>query len=135
MGSSSFYVLDVLAAVAVVVLLVKLSKARKHPPYPPSPPAEPLLGHARIFPSHDQATFFSGMRKTYGTIAFASTGAIQLMIGLGIDVGDVIYLHAFGKSIVVLNSTQAAVDLLEDRNAIYSDRPRNIFFVEMSVPI
>jgi hypothetical protein len=57
------------------------------------------------------------------------------MVGLGIHIGDVIYFHALGQSIVVLNSAQAAVDLLDKRGAIYSDRPRFVMFVEMSVPI
>jgi hypothetical protein len=73
MGSFSFYVLDVLVAVVVVVLLVKLIKTRKNPPYPPSPPAEPLLGHARLLPRTDQATFFHEMRKTYGMYEFGNS--------------------------------------------------------------
>lgn len=36
--------------------------------------------------------------------------------------GDVIYLNALGKDIVVLNSEQAANDLLDKRSANYSDR-------------
>ncbi|KAI0002868.1 cytochrome P450 [Russula compacta] len=40
--------------------------------------------------------------------------------------GDLIYLNAAGKPIVVLNSQRAAVDLLDRRSAIYSDRPRSI---------
>jgi hypothetical protein len=37
--------------------------------------------------------------------------------------GDIIYLHALGKSFVVLNSAQAATDLLDKRSSNYSDRP------------
>ncbi len=40
--------------------------------------------------------------------------------------GDVIYLHAVGQSIIVLNSQKAAVELLDRRAVIYSDRPRNV---------
>jgi hypothetical protein len=47
--------------------------------------------------------------------------------------GDVIYLNALGKQVVVLNSAQAAVDLLDKRSSNYSDRPRFVMFVEMSV--
>jgi hypothetical protein len=72
MGSFSLYALDVVIAVVAVVFLVKLSEARKHPPYPPSPPAEPLLGHARFLPQHDQAAFFHDMRKAYGTCDFGN---------------------------------------------------------------
>jgi hypothetical protein len=43
----------------------------------------------------------------------------------------VIYFGAFGRSIVVLNSVEAAVDLLEKRSSIYSDRPRFVMWVDM----
>jgi hypothetical protein len=55
---------------------------------------------------------------------------IQLKV-LVIRVGDVIFFKALGRSIVVLNSVQAAVDLLDKRSAIYSDRPRFVMFVDM----
>jgi hypothetical protein len=43
----------------------------------------------------------------------------------------VLYFNALGKSIVVLNSAEAALDLLEKRNAIYSDRPSLVMFRDM----
>ncbi|KAJ8520598.1 hypothetical protein ONZ45_g2648 [Pleurotus djamor] len=42
--------------------------------------------------------------------------------------GDVIHLSLMGRSIVVLNSLEAAVDLLEKRGAIYSDRPQMVVY-------
>ncbi len=40
-----------------------------------------------------------------------------------LDTGDVFVLKALGRSIVVLNSERAAVDLLERKGPKYSDRP------------
>ncbi|KAH9983999.1 cytochrome P450 [Russula vinacea] len=40
--------------------------------------------------------------------------------------GDLIYLNAAGQSVVVINSQKVAVELLDRRAAIYSDRPRNV---------
>ena len=37
--------------------------------------------------------------------------------------GDVIHLNLLGNSVVVINSQQAAADLLDKRSAKYSDRP------------
>ncbi|THH13243.1 hypothetical protein EW146_g6950 [Bondarzewia mesenterica] len=37
--------------------------------------------------------------------------------------GVIIYIHAFGNSVIVLNSAKAADNLLEKRGAIYSSRP------------
>jgi hypothetical protein len=42
--------------------------------------------------------------------------------------GDVIHLRFLGRSVIVLNSAQAATDLLDKRNAIYRDRPRFVLF-------
>lgn len=36
--------------------------------------------------------------------------------------GDVLYLNVLGRSLVILNSTQAAVNLLDKRSSNYSDR-------------
>jgi hypothetical protein len=43
------------------------------------------------------------------------------------------YLNVLGKSIVVLSSLKAARDLLEKKSANYSDRPRFVLLVELSV--
>ncbi|KIJ27009.1 hypothetical protein M422DRAFT_191499, partial [Sphaerobolus stellatus SS14] len=40
----------------------------------------------------------------------------------GNEYGDVVHDTALGKHIIILNSTKACVDLLEQRSAIYSDR-------------
>lgn len=45
-----------------------------------------------------------------------------------LEPGDVIHLQFLGRSVVVLNSVQAAVDLLEKRSANYSDRPKFIIY-------
>ena len=41
-----------------------------------------------------------------------------------VNLGDVLHLSVLGKSIVVLNTEEAAFELLDKRSAIYSDRPR-----------
>ncbi|KAG5722253.1 hypothetical protein E4T56_gene17532, partial [Termitomyces sp. T112] len=43
---------------------------------------------------------------------------------LGKTYGDVVHLKIMSQSIIVLNSAEAADDLLTRRSAIYSDRPR-----------
>ena len=40
-------------------------------------------------------------------------------------------MNVAGKTIIILNSRKAAIDLLERRSAIYSDRPRMIVAFEM----
>ena len=40
--------------------------------------------------------------------------------------GEVMYVSALGQGILVINSQRVAVDLLEKRSNIYSDRPKYI---------
>jgi hypothetical protein len=40
--------------------------------------------------------------------------------------GDLIYLNAAGQPVVIINSQKVAIELLDRRAAIYSDRPRNV---------
>ena len=41
--------------------------------------------------------------------------------------GDVVHLEIFGKHMIILNTFEAAQDLMERRSAIYSDRPSIAF--------
>ena len=38
--------------------------------------------------------------------------------------GDIVYVKAFGKHIIVINSIEAISDLLDKRSSKYSSRPR-----------
>ena len=38
-------------------------------------------------------------------------------------VGEITYLNVIGQEMVILNSSKAAVDLLDKRLSIYSNRP------------
>jgi hypothetical protein len=40
-----------------------------------------------------------------------------------VHIGDVVYINVLGQEMIILNSSKAAVDLLDKRSANYSDRP------------
>jgi hypothetical protein len=46
--------------------------------------------------------------------------------------GDLTYLNAAGKPVVIINSRKVAEDLFDRRSAIYSDRPHNVVTDMMS---
>ncbi|KAF9456702.1 cytochrome P450 [Collybia nuda] len=77
-------------------------KPKNIAPLPPGPPADPIIGHLRLIPPENQQTLFYKWGKIYG---------------------DVLHLHFPGRSVIVLNSIQAATDLLDNRSPNYSDRP------------
>ncbi|KAG6845120.1 hypothetical protein H0H87_000547 [Tephrocybe sp. NHM501043] len=89
-----------ITAIALVAWKARLSKERRR--LPPGPPADPLIGHIRLIPPEGQDIFFYELGKKYG---------------------DVVQLRILGQSMIILNSVEAAIDLLDKRSAIYSDRP------------
>ncbi|KZT30011.1 cytochrome P450 [Neolentinus lepideus HHB14362 ss-1] len=83
----------------VAVLLARRSRVR----LPPGPTGLPFLGNALdIPPSHQWTTYVEWSKKF----------------------GDVMHLSALGRHLIILNSLDAARDLLEKRSSIYSDRPK-----------
>lgn len=91
------------AAAIVISIVLKTRISKKRLPLPPGPPTDPFIGHLRLIPSAGQDVFFYNLGKSYG---------------------DVLHLRVLGRSIVVLNSVHAAVELLDKRSANYSDRPK-----------
>ncbi|KAF5387587.1 hypothetical protein D9757_006613 [Collybiopsis confluens] len=75
--------------------------------YPPGPPGHALFGNLWEMPSENAMIRFRDWCKTYGTSYL----------------GPIIHLWVPGQVIIILDKFQAAVDLLEKRSLIYSDRP------------
>ncbi|KAG5636180.1 hypothetical protein H0H81_008915 [Sphagnurus paluster] len=97
-----------LLAIPVAFLVFFLSRSsKKAAPLPPGPPAEPIIGHLRMIPPNGQDVFFYEMGKRYG---------------------DVVYLKALNRTLIILNTVEAATDLFDKRSTNYSDRPKIPFF-------
>ncbi|KAF9018169.1 cytochrome P450 [Hymenopellis radicata] len=74
---------------------------------PPGPKPDPLIGHLRVIPPVHQPEAFHEWAKTYG---------------------DVMYLEVLGRKMIILDTLEAANDLLEKRSANYSCRPNFVVF-------
>ncbi|KAI0777247.1 CyP450 monooxygenase [Trametes elegans] len=70
-------------------------------PLPPGPRRLPIIGNALDIPTQNAGARFRELNKTHG---------------------DLVYLDAAGQPMLVLGSHEAAVELLEKRSTIYSDR-------------
>ncbi|KAF9440474.1 cytochrome P450 [Macrolepiota fuliginosa MF-IS2] len=93
----------VILLLIVLALTIALQRRKNFKvPLPPSPPSDPILGHLRYIPSENPELQYTKWAKTYG---------------------DVIHLRVVNRSIIVLNTAEAANDLLEKRSWNYSDRP------------
>ncbi|KAJ7018188.1 cytochrome P450 [Mycena alexandri] len=95
--------LGTFAVIAMLLYFFWCPKSARSLPFPPGPPRDPVIGHLRYMPTKNRATVFHTWAKTYG---------------------DVMYLDILGKPTIVLNTARVAVDLLNKRSSIYSDRPR-----------
>ena len=115
--------IDSLAISLFLYLLVKFRdrRRRKGLSYPPGPPLWPIIGNFFDIPKEKPWIAYMDMSKKYGRCnILGTTGSPQLNLS---SLGDVVYLRAFSRVIVVLSSYSAIKDLLEKRGEYYSDRP------------
>lgn len=104
---------DVLALLGLfLVLYLSTGYTRKAKgKLPPSPPGGlPLLGNVLQMPKRNGWLLMHEWSKTLGPI---------------------FHLNMAGQPVIVLNSNEAALELLERRSQIYSDRPRLIMTGEI----
>ncbi|KAL1659562.1 cytochrome P450 [Schizophyllum commune] len=80
----------------------------KRLPLPPGPPAELLLGHLRIAPQQDAERTYFRWSKEYKS--------------------SLIHIKVLGQHIIVIHDLPTAIELLEKRGSIYSDRPLFAYF-------
>ncbi|TFK75549.1 cytochrome P450 [Pluteus cervinus] len=91
-----------------VLLLVTLyifkrwANARSTGPKPPGPSAWPVIGNLLDMPKEKEWETFGEWARKWG---------------------DIVSVSVAGRTIIILNSAQEAVEMLEGRGSIYSDRP------------
>lgn len=80
-------------------------------PLPPGPPGEPLLGHLRVIPADFSERAYDRWSREYKS--------------------DILSFRILNQRIIVINSVQAAQELLNRRGINYSDRPQLALFNEV----
>ncbi|CAE6534774.1 unnamed protein product, partial [Rhizoctonia solani] len=85
-----------------LVLLWRLARRPKIR-HPPSPTSLPLLGNILSMPVGHEFIAFEKLGKELKS--------------------DIVFLEIFGHKLLVLNSAEAALEVLEKRSALHSDRP------------
>ncbi|KAF8161669.1 cytochrome P450 [Crassisporium funariophilum] len=102
---SSISRVDVAAAIAALAIAYLYQRrARKSLPFPPGPRGLPLVGNLWDIPTSSICETYHQWCKEYNT--------------------DIIYLNIVGTPIIVLDTAEAAMELLEKRSSIYSGRVR-----------
>ncbi|PCH44805.1 cytochrome P450 [Wolfiporia cocos MD-104 SS10] len=95
-------VIDFVFAVFFIHILHSWYHRKRRGSLPPGPRGVPFLGNALDIPSSHQWKTFSQWSDRWGSI---------------------VSVTVFGQTMVILNSIEDAIELLEKRSAIYSDRP------------
>ncbi|CAE6481535.1 unnamed protein product [Rhizoctonia solani] len=94
--------LGLTVATSILAYTVYKDKQGNDITLPPSPKSYPLIGHLLSFPSEYEHLEFMHLSEQLGS--------------------KIISLSVFGTTIVVLNDKDDAINLLDKRSAIYSDR-------------
>lgn len=109
--------------------LVRLAQPRSRSHLPPGPRGYPILGNLLDLPPNHIWEKFGAWGGLYGeTFIFhlppynSHLDANMLTFFLAY-IGDVTYVSVLGQEMIILNSSKAAVELLDKRSANYSDRP------------
>ncbi|KAK0205274.1 cytochrome P450 [Desarmillaria ectypa] len=101
--STLFVILDVCAVITTLTLiqcLVNGTKTRRT--LPPGPKELPLIGNLLDMPTEKEWLTFAKWGELYGNIMSVAF---------------------FGQHLIILNSAKTAMDLLDKKSSIYSDRP------------
>jgi len=98
---AAFFFLEIALAILTVILLKKVFTKRSIA-LPPGPPKLPLLGNLLDMPTERAWITFADWGKKWG---------------------DIVSVSVLGRHIVILNSAKTAVEMLDKKGSIYSDRP------------
>ncbi|RPD72903.1 cytochrome P450 [Lentinus tigrinus ALCF2SS1-7] len=104
-GTSTVSAAAVAVAIAFTSYLVyrSISVSRSPAPLPPGPKPLPLVGNVLDLPQSQPWETFSKWGDTYGGMTF---------------------INALGQGIVVLNDPKYAIEMLDKKGLLYSDRPK-----------
>lgn len=118
--------IGIMAALLAASVYVSSRNRRR---LPPGPRGWPLLGNALDMPRQKEWLTFTEWKRTYGQL---SARIVSIIVPTrNVVVGNIVSLSIAGQTIIILNSVKAAMDLLQRRSSIYSDRPRLVMSGEL----
>lgn len=127
--------LDIIAASAALVLVLLLYVKRIHGrssqlPLPPGPKGLPIIGNLMDMPSSFEWETYHKWSKELSESPHVYLRHAQLTPTLDTDI---LHLNLAGTTLIVLDTSEAATELLERRSSIYSGRYANKALAVLSV--
>jgi hypothetical protein len=98
------------AAALAAGALVQHQRHKTPYPLPPGPKGDPIIGNLRQMPTENIPQAWAKFGEEYGPLT---------------------YLNVLGRHLLIINTQEAAIDLLEKRGKNYSDRPHATMFVDV----
>ena len=111
----------VLWTIVSATFVVWLRRRRRGTRRPPGPKGVPVLGNVFDIPKTHEWIKYAQWGQRYGELYNLFSVVHSSIPGTA---SDIIGLNIFGGPVVVLNSAEAATELMDQRSAIYSSRPR-----------
>ncbi|KAK7024048.1 O-methylsterigmatocystin oxidoreductase [Favolaschia claudopus] len=99
MSFSNYLVILVAGIIFIYAVFKQRSKS-----YPPGPPSLPILGVAHLHPQVEFWRTYAEWGRRYG-------------------INGLISFHILGRRMVIINTMEDAINLLNKRSGVYSDRP------------
>jgi len=106
------YHTTIVAALLLLIIFLILRRVLRSQPYPspPGPRGLPFIGNLFDWPQGYDWLYWVKHKELYGPISRA---------------------HVLGRDVIIINDADIAMDLLDKRSLVYSDRPRMIFTREL----
>ena len=101
----------------------------KNLPLPPGPKPLPFIGNVLDMPQDKPWLKFKEMSQKYGgRIGYNSR---KRNFFANVAIGDIVNLRLFNQPMLVMNSAEVVMDLLEKRSTIYSDKLNQVMLTQL----
>jgi hypothetical protein len=129
MPSSNNVIVLALSILSVysIGLYFRKKRSLRTAPYPPGPRGYPIIHNLLDIPSKYPWVVYAELAEKYGMYESPSDG----ICAYPWNIGDMIFLRAFGQPLLVLNSPKRISDLLDKRSIVYSGRPYSTMMIEL----
>jgi hypothetical protein len=112
--------LNLLCLTGVGVYLVKTLVIKKNlTPYPPGSRGWPLIGNILDMPRIKPWVIFTKWGEMYGECLPFRNHASSTVF----SAGDITHIQVMGRHIIVLNSVKTAMEMMDNKSILYSERP------------